>query len=564
MISPIPQRLRPRLITRIPLALCAALLGCADGTVEQPRSAPPAVELNVVLAAPPPDHDTEITLALREIPYCPPSDVPNRLVPLPFNFPVFDFRRRLLDRTGAPMRTPATSGGNPRSFGCVQQNLPLIRFFQPELYLLPGDAAQGPIDPWRSLDTLIAYTAEPATFQPFGPDDQTVLLPAGYSALRRTCGSTTVKWDVRVGDIDEVVNFWPPVPRVYPQPWPTDRSLLERRERALLEGCGIRPPAVDPGRRVSFDQAQSLAFSPDGQQLLFLLPVESTDPAQGAPLRSVDLAEGVVRQLAVVPNGRDIRMTESGDLYVTTGNLGRIDWRAGENASLTVLPIPSYGRPSPDGRWIIYYGYPASGEPAGDRLWNTATGAVHPVEGLGFSSNWSATSLIVSRNQEAYTTIDPATGRVMETFPSTARGHNSRLAWTADGPFEITTPLQWMPQQPVARAGQFNFAGPDQNYFGLVMDNLRDGSSRRVLDVDAGSVSYAAAVSGAAFFWARKCLGLFETVCGFDLHEVTLPSGDARIVATADSAAPVAIVVAGGRRTVAIAARDGIHVRELP
>jgi hypothetical protein len=62
--------------------------------------------------------------------------------------------------------------------------------------------------------------------------------------------------------------------------------------------------------------------------------------------------------------------------------------------------------------------------------------------------------------------------------------------------------------------------------------------------------------------WARKCQGLYETVCSYYLHRITLPGGADQIVAVGDSAAPVAISVSGHR--FAIAALDGIHIGDLP
>jgi hypothetical protein len=92
--------------------------------------------------------------------------------------------------------------------------------------------------------------------------------------------------------------------------------------------------------------------------------------------------------------------------------------------------------------------------------------------------------------------------------------------------------------------------------------DLRGGGVSSVFDTQAGSINYAASVPGTALVWARRCLGLFETVCSFDLHRVTLPAGEDQIVAVADSAAPVALSASGHR--FAIAARDGIYVRDLP
>lgn len=136
------------------------------------------------------------------------------------------------------------------------------------------------------------------------------------------------------------------------------------------------------------------------------------------------------------------------------------------------------------------------------------------------------------------------------------------MVWGVDGPVLTETATIWTPQEPAARPKQVTFAGAGEEDFGLVVQDLRSGAARAVLDPLSGGIAFAASSPGTAFVWARACLGLFETVCFFDLHRVTLDSGADQIVAVTDSAAPVAVTPDGER--VAIAARDGIFVRDLP
>ena len=74
----------------------------------------------------------------------------------------------------------------------------------------------------------------------------------------------------------------------YPRPLPPLSALLEQSERTLLAGCGIEAPPLNLGQRVSFDRAASLTLSADGRELFFLVPIDPADPAQGAPLRSIN------------------------------------------------------------------------------------------------------------------------------------------------------------------------------------------------------------------------------------------------------------------------------------
>jgi hypothetical protein len=240
-------------------------------------------------------------------------------------------------------------------------------------------------------------------------------------------------------------------------------------------------------------------------------------------------------------------------------------------------PFP-YGRVSPDGRWIAYAeALPDQAPGTFDvslKVWDVAAGGGHAIDGSTRydSSVWTPGSLLEEPGGAGdqpgvtYDLVEPAGGQVVDTVsfqPETSM----QLAWGSDGPVGLVIPSYWTAEEQVShsRAAADRVAGmPQQNIHqaGLILRDPRSGGALNVLDASAGSLTLAATTTGTALLWAQRCLGLFETICSFKLHRVTLPGGDDQVVAVADSAASVAISPSGDR--IAIAARDGIYVRDLP
>lgn len=562
--------------------------GCGGPGLEQPTSAEPALSLQVRLAQPAAATVRQIALVLAPVPYCPSSDAPGRDIfgtvvarPIPFENLYRSFPALPFDPSATVIALTASSEGEPRSFRCRNQPVPLVRFFQPYLFLSPQPTF-GPVVPWTTHDALVAYADDPVTFTTYGPSDEPVSLPRGYSVLRRSCGSADRPWLLQVDSSDDPVDFYPPSLPFYPQPIPLASALLEQSERSLLEGCGIQSPPLDLGTRVSFDHASvvgdrstTIGFLGDAQTLLYLTPIDPADPAQDAALRSIDLVTGSARQVAIVPDGRRFQTTETGEVYVATEfNLVKVDPRAEGSATVTPIPVPANGLISPDGQRIAYFATnPAPADrPVFVKVWDVATGIAHTIDYPGIVVGWSPASLLVEgefyteqSSGNAYALLQPEDGRVVERFVSSSSGgYIGALSWGAEGPIGLSATLPWTPQQPVAPVhGDVLF--DDNPNFGLSVEDLHALDVREVLAPSAGSVTFAAAVPGIALVWARRCLGLFETVCTFELHLVRLPAGrghEDQVVAVADSAAPVALSPSGHR--FAIAARDGIYVRDLP
>lgn len=234
------------------------------------------------------------------------------------------------------------------------------------------------------------------------------------------------------------------------------------------------------------------------------------------------------------------------------------------------LPIPNWGGVSPDGHWIWYF--ETSTDPAQvgfNMLWDLSTGVGRLAGGSAQTGmpGWSPASELVQCESGGFTCdlVAPETGIVLRQFSFPALGYppvsgDLDFHWgTNDEPVLLAAPVLWLPQQTV-RAPNPVGAVESELDFGLLLRDLGSNSDPvQVLPPEAGLTIYGTSTAGTALVWARKCQGLYETVCSYYLHRITLPGGANQIVAVGDSAAPVAISVSGHR--FAIAALDGIHRR---
>jgi hypothetical protein len=223
--------------------LFALTLGCTNGTLDQADSPVPALSLRIHL--PPgllPAETTEVAVTLAPIPYCPPSDVQYR--PDEYGPPEYletALAWTPLDRATDSMRLIAASSGDRSAFVCSHQPAPLVRLFTPTLFTSPYQLG-GPPRPWISTDVIVAYTEVPARLTSFGPTEAPVILPAGYTLLRRRCGSPEQPWRLDAISPDELLEMVPLPEWPLPQPFPSALVMLEQRERALAASCGLTAP----------------------------------------------------------------------------------------------------------------------------------------------------------------------------------------------------------------------------------------------------------------------------------------------------------------------------------
>ena len=144
----------------------AAGSGCAGGTLDQPTSPEPAMNLSIRFAEPVPEAATEVAAGLAPIRYCPafyyssPDHWPERLVL------TGGAEWRSFDRSAATMQLPVPSGSYFAGLGCLADAIPLVRFFQPAVSFGPGQQGLDVPFPWMSRDTIIAYADEAIRFIP--------------------------------------------------------------------------------------------------------------------------------------------------------------------------------------------------------------------------------------------------------------------------------------------------------------------------------------------------------------------------------------------------------------
>lgn len=551
------------------LAGALAALGCTDGVLQEPEATPPSLALTLHFTSAPAPDTASVSAELSPISYCPWSDVlhpdaypdvlaaPKPERPFPFNRP-----------PDGNVRVTLKSQGDPRSFPCRAQGFPLVRFFEARVVTAPASDLRSEWERWEGRDTLIAWAEEPALVTAYGPDEPPVTLPAGYSRLRRICvGGSDRPWRWEPVSLDAVVDLSPDSRDEQTEVKQSLAARLDAHERALLGLCGALPPrdvaAEAQVTRVSFDRAQAVALSEDGGEIVYLAPIDSADPSGAAPLRSITVgAVGAVAEPARIVGGRAVQRTTGASTFVGTHEqIFQVT-----NGSVTPLPVSPMGILSPNARWI------ASPDPggAGVTIWDVAAGVARPrCPGVSLSS-WSVASLLTADELtpsgiSAVLWVDPETCQTVRRFPWLPNGGSYYLGMvsTSDGPSLLSSMVTWSPQQPLARIGVA--VGPDPG-LGLQLDDFSDGRRTQTIDPTAGRLTFAASGGGAAFVWAKRCLGLFETVCSYTLHRIALPTGADQVVAVMDAAAdaPGLVAVSASGNRLVIANGAGIFIRDLP
>lgn len=417
-------------------------------------------------------------------------------------------------------------------------------------------------------DRVIAYTEHPVAFRPYGPSDDPITLPGGYSILRRACGVADKPWRLELVDNAQPITFQPSIlPNAYPRPRPPEIVLREQSEGLLLQGCGIERPNADLGNLLSFDRATSVMFTTDGAQLLYLARIDAGDPDRLAPLRSVDLASGAVRQVAAIRDAYRLQQTSRlGQIFVwTQTGIQRIDI-AGDRVTRTLaLPNELNVHVSPDGQWFAHYRTQNFGEYTPGDGWvlrNLDDGSTRLWEGANMQG-WTPDSEVIVADGYDLVVVSPVDSHELRRFSSSRL---SEFLWNGGMPYGLTAQVTWKPFES-------DFPAPfrSDRGFGLSVQGPGANDPVPVVDTSAGGIAtqggpgaieIAARSADAAFVWTRKCLGLFETVCTFELHRVKVPAFEDRVVAVSAIAAPVAVSPAGDR--IAIAAPDGVFVRSLP
>jgi hypothetical protein len=575
--------------------------GCTPGPDQPGAFQGTAVALQAHVIEPPAEA-VSIELLMDAVPYCVPATLDpggppvSQIVdsgghggPKPFD-------------PGAPSTRVTFSGGTPAA--CSNDSPPALRFFVPRVVFgtSRGTQADGI---WVARDQHLAYAGGESTFSPFGATLAPVRLPAGYSLLRRTCQAPQT---VSAEPVDQLVEFRHLTGTAGRSTAHRDpRAELEQQERSFLESCGVRAPREDLGARVSLDWATRLAWSPDGGTLYYLVASRERHIVPTHDLRSTPVASGPPVELVTDISGKALEAPGSGDVYVQTiegsGLRGHLS-----GAERKFEPVPGT-TVSPDGAWIVFNDQ----EP---RLFvlEVQTGVTHLVD-LGFGGAWSPdsrhlaytqTSPMPSRSQsvgvwstETRSTIAllPGSGgrttwlpdgRLLTSIDSSlvtlfSADLNARLElrfppapgpggqgflaplfahiWVGDRLVRVAAFEPWNVAEVQVKFGVTSLGG---TVVGLAMQEPNTNTIEMMLPPDTLPIEVqpVGGTRNAVLVWSRKCLGLYETVCSFRLHQFSLPDGQERIVATSDE--PVVMALSPDHRKVAISNSRGIFIKDLP
>jgi hypothetical protein len=574
--------------TPLPLLLLLAL-GCS-GAPDQPGGSYrlPAVSLRLRLQDPPPGMN-ELIVSLEAIPYCSPfspslepdgaawEQIQNVPVPIPGGT--------------TEVRAVFASFGSERALCPLSP--PLFRFYRITGYASSANHLVAP-------GTFLAYSPKPGTYVPFGPTGPQVSLPQGYSWLQRTCDGAEVR------GLDQVVNM-----QTTAGPLSYGREQLEIDEAAFEQQCQRpRPPEV-LGRRVSLDSAVSIAWSPDGNSLYYAVSSAQATPEQASSLRAVPAAGGTTVELATGPFDFNLHVTTGGDiLFWRTSSLERVHPQPDGTSTREVLSVPR-GQISPDGRWLV-----STTAANGGLIQDLTTQAVFPFE-HGTPVAWSPDSrwlalddagqisllnvethamvVVGSRDSQLHGPTWLPDGRLVLLRPDGDLGPGDRskpssgpasarvvgidgatssethftesdgvFLWAQDHLVRLVSTSFWNAEV-VDWNGQLSRSAPVAAGF-----NLEDPTVGRVSEVirpGAGALPWdpLGVMTGPdyALVWARRCKGLFETVCTSDLHRISLVAGTDTVVVTSVDQTSAQAVSPDGKH-VAYSVPSGIFIQDLP
>jgi hypothetical protein len=339
-------------------------------------------------------------------------------------------------------------------------------------------------------------------------------------------------------------------------------SPAEIIEPQVVAACGGEPLTRDLGTRVSFDLAKNLVWSADGTSIFYL----SRDVQDGngtVGLRQVNLLDQTTSEIAEVKGAMKLQTSAAGALFVTgTGPTYAVSLSPGASARLQPLPLGAQPDLSPDGSWFATdEGFEVV------HLWSVAAAAeVATIQ--GFFAGWSPDSrLLYGRELSSAGPPAPLTYQLSVVSPKALDGSidcgkrssyvNMKLAWQAECPFIAYALQSWSVEDtlPVPAC---------RDCFGLSLHDPVTGAERPLLDPSAGLVHLVDThpVAGYTFAWVRSCLGLYNMVCSYSLVRIRLADGVADTVAVADQELPVAL--SWDNRRIALAASNGIYVKELP
>ncbi|MEA2696464.1 MAG: hypothetical protein QOI66_735, partial [Myxococcales bacterium] len=253
---------------------------------------------------------------------------------------------------GASVRAVVESAGGD---GCGVVDEP--RFFRPWMTLssdppFNNDHAATSLGLWRAFGYELVHAPVAVTFSPFGPGGPQVDLAKGYSWLRRACSPDGVGLTMDTAPAADTVTFKRDADDG------TDRFDVfgfEGFERDFVQGCGVSPPAVEIGRRVSFDHATHLLWSSDDGTVFYLSAPTSLNRPRISGIRSIKVDGTGGAEIAATTDAQDLAIDNASELYV----LDDAGWQhvvrgSDRPAIFQTVPVPGNAILSPDGHWFAY------------------------------------------------------------------------------------------------------------------------------------------------------------------------------------------------------------------
>ena len=423
------------------------------------------------------------------------------------------------------------------------------------------------IGDWTSLQDVLAYAARPGVFSPLGQGQPTVTLEAGYSVLRRTCDPVAgIRYEVR--PVLEPVTLTPTM-SLPPVSVPLGSEDAVGVEHRLVTTCGLAPPEGVAGTRVSIDRADALIW-PTAEDIVYVTP---RDSRSRTALRAVGVTTGITRDIAEDDFGDPL--VGGGTLVIWNGRTKEVlHGQKDASGSWTLAPVPvPYGwplLPSPDGARVAYRVTESGQDRAA--VFELGSGQAR-VLGPGTPVAWSPDARSIVTRQGSYPRMSfgpeppkPNVALVLRNLDGAEdplpvpAGLPTRLVWTAAGPAQLVGALPWNLEDLAANSG----APVRLCCLGLGLHDPRTGAARTILDGTQGIALEHQSVTAAdtLLVWLRRCYGLGDTYCRYDLHQIRLSDGQAQVIASANTPAPLALSPDG--RRVAMANARGIFVLHLP